>query len=317
MKTAILLIFAILLLGYPFAPAHATIETWDKALSGSIPFISPGISFSFDTVGWDINKEKQITGLSLGSLVSSLIPSWDAIAKWLADAAITMLKEETLEWARNGFQGGGPLFIQNPQQFLGEAANEASGAFLAELGNTVGGDPEFFCRNFGPQIIVNFADTYRGRSFKNRARCTLSDVGENFENFSARLENGDWNDFFRLREDNNNSLGMELLLFEERMTRTEIALNNAESESQWGQGYKTERECVSYESVPAGDGVGPPNRICKKWKSKTIGKQIGDRVAATIGTDFGGLFSADEISEIASQLVNLAIRQALEAGLSD
>lgn len=297
--------------------AHATVPSWDVGLTGNIPYAITSYEFPLKGGGWLLKKEAMITGVSTDDILQRIVPSWDGIVKTLANMMITMFKDAMLDWVRNGFDAGGPMFVQNPDKFLGEMADEATGGFIAELGNTVAGDPEFFCSNFAPEIIVNFGLSYRGRRFKDRARCTLSDVADNIEDVADRFENYGWNGFFQLQQDNNNPLGLELMLFEEQMARAEVALENTRSESNWGRGYKTARECVSYEDVPAGDGVGPPERICKSWKTKTLGTQIGDRVGKTLGLDFEGFVAADEVSEFIGALIDLALSEALEAGLSD
>src|SRR3989344_2798934 len=312
-----LLIAAILLEILLARGAPATVPVWSVDLSGNIPYIITSYDFPLKGGGWFLKKEAMITGISTDEILQRIVPSWDGIVKTFANIMITMFKEAMLDWVRNGFDAGGPMFVQNPSRYFGEAVDEATGGFIAELGNTVAGDPEFFCRNFGPEVIVNFGLSYRGRPFRERARCTLSDVAENIEDVSSRFENYGWKGFFQLQQDNNNPLGMQLLLFEEQMARAEARLDNVRSESAWGQGYKTARECVSYEDVPAGDGVGPPQRVCKSWKTKTLGTQIGDRVTKTLGLDFEGLQAADEISEFVGALLDLALREALEAGLSD
>lgn len=293
--------------------AYATVPSWDIGLSGAMPFISFGIGTA--EPGWFVSKEKSISGdLSIGTLLGNIVPSWDGLVKTVANMMITMLKEAMLDWVRNGFDAGGPLFVQNPSQFFGEAVDEATGGFIAELGKTVADDPNFFCRNFAPQIIFNYGSSFSQR--RPRAQCTLSDVAANIEDVADRFENYGWDGFVTLQQDNNNPLGLQLMLFREQMARAEVRFKDVESESNWGQGYKTVRECADWQEIPAGDGGQWTERICKSWKTKTLGAQIGDRVAKTVGLDFEGLQLADEISEFIGELVNLAIREALEAGLS-
>src|SRR3989344_9139089 len=208
-----LLIITIFLVVFAAQSAHATVPSWDEALSGIIPTVITSVDIPIKGSGWFVSKENRITGISTDTIIDRIIPSWDGIVKLLANTMITLFKEAMLDWVRNGFDAGGPLFVQNPTKFFGEVADEATGAYIAELGEIVGGDPEFFCNNFAPQLIVNFGLSYRGKTFGDRAKCTLSDVAENIEDVTANFSNYGWNGFFKLQAINNNPLALDLFLF--------------------------------------------------------------------------------------------------------
>jgi hypothetical protein len=301
-------------------PAHAIVPIWSSDLSGPIPALDTSVSVGNIlnvAGGWDIGKESSVITANLGDLVRTLLPtSWDGIAWYLAKFAVNAIREQTIVWIQNGFEGGGPLFVTNPQQFFMETADEASGVFVAQLGNQLTGDPNYFCRDFAPQIVLELGLGKRF-DFNHRAKCTINDVADNFQNFMDDFshEGKGWDNLFKVRETNNNGMAFYLEAFHEQQVRADIRLNDEYLQTMWGNGNKTERKCEQGHTVmiQGPDQSGNPIPAgCSKYKTNTPGKVIGDRLAKTVGLDYDTLITADELSEVVQALLNEAIQLALE-----
>ncbi|MEK7630758.1 MAG: hypothetical protein AAB417_01895 [Patescibacteria group bacterium] len=237
--------------------------------------------------------------------------------------AVSQIKEaliaDTLSWMAGGFEGGGPLFVQNPGQYFSEVGDEASGALLAELANTLGQDDDFFCQDFGPDLIFELGNYRRQRGFG--AGCTINDAVGNLERFTDNFESGGFDNWFQMRNSNNNAIGFQLKLFEEQMYRADIRKGDVRLETETGQGYKPVRECIEWEETEAPysseEGSTEIERVCKKYKSRTVGQAVADAVRPSISSNMEGLMAADEISELIAETVSAAIQGAIKRGFDE
>ena len=110
--------------------------------------------------------------------------SVNSIAVKMARKTLEDMTRKFVNLIRTGGQGGGPLFVTNWQDFLLDSADQASGVFLKELNLTQ------LCEPFAPRIRLLMAG---GRTqFYERARCTISDVINNIQNFYSDFSNGGW-----------------------------------------------------------------------------------------------------------------------------
>lgn len=242
----------------------------------------------------------------------------DLLVKIAANEVKDLIIDDTLAWMADGFEGGGPLFVQNPGQYFSEVGDEASGALLAELGNQINDDPEFFCKDFAPDIIFEFGN-YRRRQRVNG--CTINDVAGNLERFTNNFESGGFDNWFKMRSSSNNVIGFQLDLFQEQMYRARIRKNDVQLETETGQGYKPVRECLEWEEVEAQISEGEEqtsfDRICKKWKTRTPGQVVADAVRPTISSNLDGIIAADEIDELLAEFINAAIQGAIKKGFDE
>jgi|GEM_PF-7066891 len=283
---------------------------------------------TFDPTDFPFDILSQIwEGLTTGSAAISADADYSLFIKeWIVDvgvkAFVTQLKEDfiadTMEWMAGGFEGGGPLFVQNPGQYFSEVGDEASGALLAELGNQLAADPDFFCRDFAPDIIFEFG-SYRRRNRVNG--CTINDVAGNLERFTDNFKSGGWDNWFQIQRSSNNVIGFQLDLLEEQMVRSSIRKNDVAIETETGQGYKPVRECIEWEEVeaPISDESGQTtfDRVCKKYKTRTPGQAVADTIRPTISSDLGGIIAADEISESLAGLIDAALQGAIQKGFDE
>ncbi|MDA1334917.1 MAG: hypothetical protein O2794_02785 [bacterium] len=311
--TTILLTSIISLELFVFLPqkeARATVPTWDVGLTGAIPTIITAVSVpGLQYAGHQLDKEFQVANIFSVSGILQLIKgaagsifSYDGIAKMLANVFINTLKNELITWIQSGFADDAePFFLQDPERFFKEFGDQATGVFIEELGLQVAGDPNYFCSDFLPEIVLDLG-LYGTQSYQNRARCTITDVVDNIEDYYDDFSNGRWNAFVKTRQSNNNRLDFYLMTLEEnRMRRfeSESVFRNASAS---GGGYLPVVDCLEENAVG-----------CRKFRIKTPAKAIGDRVANSLDLDFMGLNLADEMSEVIQALINLAISEGLKS----
>src|SRR3989344_2141333 len=108
--------------------------------------------------------------------------SLDSIAWGLADFFIHKIADETVRWIQSGGKNGKPLFVTNWKQFLLGVADEAGGQFLTEFGYAD------ICAPFHPQLQIILGS--QGKSYHDRARCTITDIIQNAQDFSRDFSNG-------------------------------------------------------------------------------------------------------------------------------
>jgi hypothetical protein len=65
-------------------------------------------------------------------------PSWDAVAYCIVNAMIIYISDSTIEWINTGFNGN-PAFLENPDMFFKQLAEEEQAAFIQNLAYGVTG----------------------------------------------------------------------------------------------------------------------------------------------------------------------------------
>lgn len=284
--------------------AHATVPGWDVAQAGVLPPVITGVSVTagLETcIGYDYTKEfAGLISLDVAKCaVLSVISSWDSIAWMFAKIAVGVIKQQTIAWIRSGFEGQ-PLFIQDPSKFLKDWGDQASAVFVEDLSQKLTGDPQFFCKDFLPEFVIDIGGY--GNDYFFRSRCSITDVIQNLDDYYQDFENGGWDAFISINQRNNNRYSFYLMTLEEEQRRRAEAQASISGGSSGG--YLPTIECVS------GNTAG-----CRKFRIKTPAKAIGDRVAHTVGLDYNTLITADELSEVVGSLVDLAIQRTLESFL--
>lgn len=133
------------------------------------------------------------SGFSFFGVNLNLFPSWDAIAYCIGNAVITWVADSVTQWINGGFNGS-PSFIDNPQQFFTQLADETATSFVSGLiKGTIGVD---VCKPFQVAIGLS-AQTAYNSNYGNSSKCTLDTVTSNIENFySSKPQYFDFNKFY-------------------------------------------------------------------------------------------------------------------------
>src|SRR3990167_7391190 len=175
------------------------------------------------------------------------------IAWGIAKMLVHKLTEQIVMMIRTGGQGGGPLFVQDWNQFLLDAADQASGVFIKELNLTQ------LCEPFAPRLRLIFAGGRR--SFQDRYRCTVSTVMGNIQGFFDDFNNGGWQRWIELTQVQNNPYGQYLGLLEEKEKREALAAQASFNEAMSANGFLGKKDC-SYPQIEHGMGDQPVGNRC-------------------------------------------------------
>lgn len=277
---------------------------------------------TFDPIDFVSDIIKQIDGYltSVNTTLSAWANNQGFLKEFVIDVAVkaavnelkNMIIDDTLNWMANGFEGGGPMFVQNPGQYFKEAGDQMSGAFLGELSAQMTGNPDFFCSNFAPDLIFQFAQYRRHQGVP---RCTIGAITGNLEGFIDDFQSGGWENWIQMHEYGNNPIGFELSLFDEQMRLAGERKEDVKIETNTGGGFKPIRECIEWVPAPSTE-AGSQDKICKKFESKSIGKAVADELTPSISSNLDGLIAADEISEFISSTIDAAIQGAVRKGIA-
>jgi len=298
-----------------------------KYLIGTIIFslIFSSFLFSFqktEAVGLEVPVSDKVqrqkeSGVSIFGVP---IPgtSWDSLAWMAANIVIRRLVDETVNWINSGFEGS-PFFVTNPGDFLMDAADQASGLFLAKLRLTG------LCYDWTPRIELALR---LQRPFQQRMQCTLSRVISNYEAFINDFINGGWAGWIAMTSQPQNNIYGAYLEASGELTRTIMnAQNQAQTKANWGKGFLSQEVCsqgaldqAAYNSCmhPTGAGPAGTDAICKKaacshFEIQTPGTTIENRLTQALGSDVQRLISADEFNEILSALFGQLIQKGISA----
>jgi len=208
------------------------------------------------------------------------------IAWGIAKMLVHKLTEQIVMMIRTGGQGGGPLFVQDWNQFLLDAADQASGVFIKELNLTQ------LCEPFAPRLRLIFAG---GRqSFQERYRCTVSAVLGNLQSFFNDFNNGGWQRWIELTQVQNNPYGQYLGILEEKEKREALAAQAGFNKAMSADGFLPIEECKEIEEE-IGGGLTQPAIKCE---IVSPGKWLEERLVEATNSDIRQLNLADSFNEI-------------------
>jgi len=285
---------------------HAVVPTIEWSSTGFIP--NPL------TLSWMPCKELSVaSGIGCpGGGLSAFIPSWDGLAWMAAKMILHEFSQQIVRWIRTGqspfFSGGtdGSLFVTNIEEFLTDAADNQASLFLREY---FGPAWDNLCSPFRLTVGTSISQSYgRGYgSFGPQARCSLTDVVDNVEDFYADFRNGGWDAYIKTSRYENTPWGLLTLSAGTSREREMVAVEANLSDFLAGAGFPGLRKCVEGLNPVTGDIVDNPtltpgpdgsNPLCTRYITQTPGKAIEDQVANTYGQEWKNLGMADEINEI-------------------
>ena len=234
----------------------------------------------------------------------------DGLAWSIAKGVVSSMVQVLVNWINSGFDGS-PQFVTDLEGFLLNAADEAIGGYLDEIG----GIGSFVCSPFRLDIQVSIALQYaQSRTGQPAPTCTLTGIIDNIEGFLSGAQGsfgeGGWNDWFDITSSPEIYTPYGALLAAESGARARII--NAQGKEliqlDWGDGFLSGEIC-NFVQGPSGD-----EEEC--FISKP-GKIIEEALSFNLDSGRQSLITADEIDEVIgaliSQLANAALSGA--AGL--
>ena len=218
----------------------------------------------------------------------------DLIAITIARAALEQILQATTDWVRNGFEGN-PAYATDPRQFFTNIADNIAGEFIA------GSELGFLCSPFQLQIRLALQRYYTQR---RQFQCTLTDVIGNIDAFYNDFDQGGWDAWFAMTQnDVNNPYGAYLQGQIELDSRLAEALSIQDKQLSWNSGFLSWSECISED---------PDTGECyRRGPVQTPGKGIEGQLQGVLGTGVRQLELADELDELVSALFVQLLRQVV------
>ena len=230
--------------------------------------------------------------------------SLDGIAFCIANEMIQYIGDSTIQWINSGFKGK-PVFVDNPERFFQNIADQEAGAFVQQIvGETTGIN---VCAPFKVQLATDVIGGHNSSLETNRRsqlNCSLSSIAGNYEQFAG----GDWSagglpGWFELIQPQNNIYGARQLANKEALVSVSQRQNTATLNLNLAKGYRDFSVCDKERS----DGS------CETGfqRKTTLGGYIEHAINTRADSPQNRLEVADEFDEIVSALVNQLIKVAV------
>jgi len=244
-------------------------------------------------------------------LLEAIKYAWNVLRKKLLD----MLIDDIVKWIQGG---GSPKLVTDWKGYLTDAANQAGGQFVDQyLGMG------FLCKRFDMRIRIALASV---QTFDQRAKCTISDIVGNVDDFFDNFNNGGWEAWLSITEPSNNIFGAYLLAMDETIGVASEAQKAAQNEAIASAGFLGDKVCRAIfcpEQSEAGTQTGtwkqteiPEGCNCTQWEVRTPGKVAADAISKSATMDIDYLISADEYQEYLSAIINAVINRITKEGLT-
>ena len=246
-------------------------------------------------------------GSNFGSWVKVCII--EPMVKALVKEMIHQFLASIVDWINNGFDSSGPRFISDIEGFFAGVVDRGVGQMI------YGSDLKFLCSPFALDIRLALGLQYWGPKFRDRIRCTLSDVIGNVTSAGDRLAyRNSWQSWLDLTtKPQNNPYGAFALAKSELEIRIANQKFTAGKEADWGSGFLATKRCVPLdpglaEGRPMSDPIlaeGEP--ICERWETVTPGKLVQEGIGKVVGAQVDEYVSATDIDAIFAALYNQMI----------
>jgi hypothetical protein len=308
--------------------ANIVTSTVSSAVGGASKAVSSLKSVPTNESGIVGENIKQSTSARVGGIaglggVSTLTaPSWDSVAYCIVNAMIIYVADSTIQWINTGFQGN-PAFLDNPDQFFKQLANQEAAGFVQNLAYGVTG--------------VNVCDVYRGVMVKSILNQYAQQngygqgydrggygggqginngfLGCSFDQNPAQLnsflrgnfsQGGGWNSWFQLTQNANNNPFDTYFNTQARLQSQVNAVQRSnERELGWNNGFKSFRKCDTKTQDP------------KSCPVVTPGLVIQNQLNESLNLGKNRLVLADKFDQVVAavfdQLIQTALNKVLES----
>jgi len=175
--------------------------------------------------------------------------AWDKKEKYLEWGAgvmlvlmlhqvLAMLTNDIVNWIENGTE---PRFLtEGIGDYLKEAVDNAAGNFISQY---LGGG--WLCEPFDLDIKIALLDVH---TFKTDAKCSISDIVDNIDNFYNDFSEGGWKGWIELTKPQGNSFSALLLAQAEINKAKAEAEEEAKEDAISGEGFLSIKDCKWYDA---------------------------------------------------------------------
>ncbi len=296
---ALLLIFSALF--FPFSRAQAIVPVFDAPLTILLATTQGAI---IANTGALVFKEYGL----------------DNIAYLIAKVLLRTITTQIVNWIKTG-DTRGPLFVENFLEHFSREMDNAVGLFLERYFGRNSTLLSLLCSPFRLTLPPLLEVHRRPQDFTQRARCKLSDIVRNIENFDVNLyfndfSHGGWDAWFAMLEPEHNAFGQYLMGVSQLERERASAFFASQTEVQTTSGgLLSWQECETI-AVPSPDGIVADERLRQNCRIMTPGRLVEDSLANVFGSGIRQLELADELNEILVAFFQLLIDQVLSGGFS-
>ncbi|MCD5381068.1 MAG: hypothetical protein LR008_00655 [Candidatus Pacebacteria bacterium] len=226
----------------------------------------------------------------------------DGLAWALAKQLVSSMVDSLVSWINSGFQGR-PHFVQDLQGFLLEAADQAVGEYIQELG-AIG---SFICSPFRLDVQIAVSKQYNlSRENQYASDCSLTGIMSNIEDFTSGAQGSfgpdGWDKWINIVSDPMKYTPYGAYLSAEAGANARIINAKGEEISllNFGDGF------LSGEVCNVVHGPGTTKEECFITKP---GKIIEEALSFNLDSGRQSLIAADELDEILGALLNQIANQ--------
>lgn len=179
------------------------------------------------------------------------VPGLNSVIYIAAKMLLNTLTQSVVNWINSGFEGS-PTFVQNPQGYFTDLADQASGAFITQLGME-----GILCSPFKLPVLygLKIKYSYSVPSMK-KFQCTLGEAAEEWDDFMNDFVNGGWDRWLSINTNEmNNPYGAYFASVNEIERKRAAAAERGKLEATWGSGFVSLKKC---------DGGGTQDSFCDK-----------------------------------------------------
>ncbi len=332
MKQKFFIIYLVILTCLSFNPTQASAQAVNfDSVSSILDKIQAGqtaLDVAQSVPTSDTKLEAKETGIKIFGI--SIGVSWNQLAINIAKTVLNNVIDSTIKWANTGFNGN-PAFVTDPGAYFGQLANGVAGDFIKN--SSVG----FLCSPLQSQININFKiglQQYYDQPY--RPQCTLTGINGNIENFYSHFSNGGWNSFIQLTQNSsNNPYGSYINAEIQLDKRVANALGSEKSKIDWGQGFKSQGDCLQYNASASDiadyeNGVNnavakgtqvyrediPAGACVKYGPDKTPGSLIKENIDKSLPANsfLSQVTNADQFDKLLAALANGFLRKFVFSG---
>ncbi len=266
--------------------------------------------------------------------------SLDGLAWAVGAQLLRAMSDEIINWINGGFNGS-PAFMQDPEAFFLDQADQLTGAFISANGPLKG-----LCGSFGLDIKLSLATRQVSR-IQDRYKCTLSSIVRNASNAHLNVsvgtspngatlgsltdgsvlgnsnqlsvngnsvngiqstfeKGGGWAGFLALTtQPQNNPVGAYLIARADLDAQIANSKKNTNTELDRGNGFFSWKKCTPSATTPG----------AQKCEIQTPGSVIESSLNKTLGASVDRLNAAHELNEIIDAFFNKLLTTTLKNGL--
>ena len=236
----------------------------------------------------------------------------------LRDAAIKrimdQITDDTVNWIENG---GEPRFVSDWNGFLEDNFSAAVGDVILQTRAAP------ICSPFKAQVSFMLLPK---RTLRQRARCTIEDIGLNLQNFYDDFISGGWLGYSESWAPQNNYFMTAMMVYDEALIAGQKAQTAKAKEAEAGKGFLSVKrkiceewdEAFIYQCQLEGSSKAEcqgQSNACLKYKEEIItpGDAVGEAFRDTVTSDSQWARSAQSaLSLIVDALINRVVKEGID-----